>query len=190
MCLRCGHCKKLAPEYEAAATRLKGIVPLAKVLFDLFLLLFFPLTSAVLPHGAIFLFIFNFFFLGWLHSPWQNLQQVWCQRLPHLKDLQRGRGIRSLWWSKKCRYVMPEFMDVFNSFVHKFSAFSFTDLLTDYVSIFVSSQMALSASLKSRLAHRLWSLSQKKTWRNSLLTRMQELLVSWYVDICTCLNLY
>ncbi|XP_048883078.1 protein disulfide isomerase family A, member 7 isoform X2 [Brienomyrus brachyistius] len=28
---RCGHCQKLAPEYETAATRLKGIVPLAKV---------------------------------------------------------------------------------------------------------------------------------------------------------------
>uniref|UniRef100_W5MK62 protein disulfide-isomerase n=1 Tax=Lepisosteus oculatus TaxID=7918 RepID=W5MK62_LEPOC len=27
----CGHCQKLAPEYEEAATRLKGAVPLAKV---------------------------------------------------------------------------------------------------------------------------------------------------------------
>ncbi|KAJ8335149.1 hypothetical protein SKAU_G00407880 [Synaphobranchus kaupii] len=27
----CGHCQKLAPEYESAATKLKGVVPLAKV---------------------------------------------------------------------------------------------------------------------------------------------------------------
>ncbi|KAJ8273537.1 hypothetical protein GJAV_G00102730 [Gymnothorax javanicus] len=27
----CGHCQKLAPEYDSAATKLKGIVPLAKV---------------------------------------------------------------------------------------------------------------------------------------------------------------
>ncbi|MGH0186471.1 UNVERIFIED_CONTAM: hypothetical protein FKN15_021613 [Acipenser sinensis] len=31
MLVECGHCQKLAPEYEAAATRLRGVVALAKV---------------------------------------------------------------------------------------------------------------------------------------------------------------